>query len=128
MLNRTDKLQVHRIINQFFERWPDPVSLAKADPDDVARFIKSLGLYNRRAKTLIEMSRAWIAEIPENIDDLPGIGKYAADSYSMFCEGYLVLDTQDKELSKYVRWAQEVGYDSDHDVDGGIRGRVPACP
>ena len=50
-------------------------------------------------------------EIPkpkyEFIEDLPGVGKYAADSWKIFQEGNIDIQVEDKELIKYVEWAQE---------------------
>lgn len=42
------------------------------------------------------------------VEDLYGIGKYAADSYNMFVKGYLVEGVEDKELKNYLVWAKEL--------------------
>ena len=107
MLNQTSAVQVKPILDGFFERWPDPGSLFLADEEEVAEYVKPLGLQNRRARAMIRMSGDFMAE--ESIADasiLYGIGKYGADSYRMFVVGELVDDVKDKELKKYLEWAK----------------------
>ncbi len=53
------------------------------------------------------MSQSFIEGGWKEPEDLPGIGKYGADSYNAFCRGYLSHDVQDKELKKYLSWALE---------------------
>lgn len=122
MLNQTSAKQVHGIINTFFEKYHNAFELESADDEELKELIRPLGFCNRRAKTLKKMSKAWLNGF-DDVLELPGIGKYAADSHRIFCEGYLVLDVQDKELKNYVRWAQEqIGRDPAGDVgSGGIQ-------
>lgn len=106
MLNKTSAKQVRPVLEKFFEVWPDATHAAEAVPELVANVVKPLGLYNRRAKTLVEMSRAFLGGF-EDPKSLPGVGKYGADSFNIFCRGYLILDVEDKELRRYVAWAKE---------------------
>lgn len=116
MLNQTSARQVKPILESFFSRWPDALKCADADLDEMASMIRPLGLQNRRAKTIKKMSSAlvkqWIDSMKHgdgnyDIPSLPGIGKYAADSYKIFVEREIVDDVTDKELINYVRWAKE---------------------
>ena len=110
MLNQTSIRQVRPVIWTFFARWPTPEDAAEAGPDDMAETIRSLGLQRRRAGLLIRMSRAYTGWLPEqDVLELPGVGKYAADSYNMFIRGNVVTDVTDKELRKYVDWAVSNG-------------------
>lgn len=108
MLNQTSARQVHGIINEFFEMWPTPGDFLAADPDDVKDVIRGLGFKNVRYKRLVGMTRDWLdgRRPPERIH---GVGKYAQDSFKIFCEGYIVEDVSDKELKNYVRWSKEEG-------------------
>jgi methyl-CpG-binding domain protein 4 len=106
MLNQTSAKQVWPVLPSFFERWPAAVDLACAEPEDVSKHLQSLGLQNRRAKTLIKLSESFLFTEWKKPEDLPGIGKYGSDSYRIFCAGYLVEDVTDKELRKYVEWAK----------------------
>lgn len=76
-----------------------------ADPEDVRLLISRLGLQNRRHRQLIRMS-AHYAFIWDGGDpaELPGIGKYGADSYRIFIRGELDVGPSDKELRKYLEW------------------------
>lgn len=111
MLNLTNIKQVRPIITEFFERYPDAESAASAEPLEMAEVIRTLGLYNRRVKNIIEFSYAWAFgghEIDSTtIEKLPGIGRYAGDSYKIFVEGSLGVEPTDRKLKKYVLWATE---------------------
>ena len=51
------------------------------------------------------MSRAYLDGF-DDLLDLPGIGKYGADSYKMFVSGTVVEDVEDHVLRAYVEWAK----------------------
>jgi len=111
MLNQTRAKQVHGIINEFFARYPTPEDFFLADATQAKRLLKSLGFMNRRYERLHRMTIGFINNttlgIKLDCENLHGVGKYAADSFKIFCQGYLVEDVKDKELKNYVRWAKE---------------------
>lgn len=81
----TDK-RVNMTTPAFFERFPDAKSLSEATQDEVYQLIKSISYPNNKAKNLIGMAKALIAEfngvVPDNIDDLqklPGVGRKTAN-------------------------------------------------
>ena len=49
----TDK-RVNEVCVTLFSRWPDAASLAAADVEDIAAVIRSVGLYNAKARNLKE--------------------------------------------------------------------------
>lgn len=105
MLNQTNARQLRGIHHEFFRRWPDPISLALADPTAVEAMIAPLGLQRRRARSLIRMSAMYaFLWDGHTAADLPGIGKYGNDSYEIFCRGRLDVPVDDKELRKYLAW------------------------
>lgn len=109
MLNQTSMKQVRPVLWTFFATWPDPEAAAEADQASMAEMLQPLGLQNRRSGMIIRMSRAFLDWLPsQDVRELPGVGKYAADSYNMFVRGDLVEDVTDKELRKYVAWAHVV--------------------
>ena len=57
------------------------------------RIIKPLGLQKRRSLGIIRMSRAYVKGAWRQPSDLPGIGKYASDAYSLFVTGAWKQDT-----------------------------------
>lgn len=106
MLNQTSMRQVRPVLWSFFATWPGPEEARAADPTSMAEMLKSLGLQNRRSRLLIRMSEAFLSWDPAtDVSTLPGLGRYAADSYNMFVRGTLVPTAEDKELRKYVAWA-----------------------
>lgn len=91
--------------HQLFKRWPTAYKMAEAQIAELEVVLKPLGLQRRRARSLVRMSTAyaffWDGEDP---NDLPGIGKYGADSYRIFVRGELYIPVEDKELRKYLEW------------------------
>ena len=104
MLNLTSIKQVRPVITEFFARFPDAEAASQADPEELAVLLKPLGLYNRRAKLIIRFSNAYNGDWSD-VTDLPGVGKYAADSYRMFVEGSLDVEPTDSKLKRYKEWA-----------------------
>ena len=107
MLNLTNIKQVRPLIAGFFEKYPTPEAAASAKQEDVVEIVRSLGLYNRRANGIIRMSQDFIGKWT-HVDDLHGVGKYAADSYRIFVDGKMDVEPTDAKLKKYVEWARNV--------------------
>jgi A/G-specific adenine glycosylase len=84
MLQQT---QVARVIPRYLAwlaRWPSVEALAAASPADVIREWQGLG-YNRRALNLHRAARRSAAEgWPEDLTELPGVGRYTADAVARF--------------------------------------------
>ena len=107
MLNQTSWKQVDQVRDKFFDRFPGPIALLRSTDEEIIEIIRPLGFYNRRCKQWKEFSTAWMEKKWEKIEDLPGVGKYAADSWKVFQEGRINIPVEDKELIKYVKWAEE---------------------
>jgi A/G-specific adenine glycosylase len=91
MLQQT---QVERVLARYpawLRRWPTLEALAEAPAAEVIRQWRGLG-YNRRAVNLQRAAR-WIAERgwPEDLTELPGVGRYTADALACFAFGRKVL-------------------------------------
>ena len=107
LLNQTNGMkQVKPMLGEFFARWPDADALLAADEADIKAALRPLGFQNIRVRRLVGMSRDW-NDGKRPPAKLYGVGKYAEDSYNLFVARYLVLDVQDKELKRYVEWAQQ---------------------
>ena len=91
MLQQT---QVDRVVpryDRWLARWPTAESLAEAPRADVIRAWQGLG-YNRRAVDLHEAARRIATDgWPEDLTDLPGVGRYTADALACFAFGGAVL-------------------------------------
>jgi A/G-specific adenine glycosylase len=91
MLQQT---QVERVIPRYLawlERWPTAEALAAASTGDVIRAWQGLG-YNRRGLNLHRAARV-VAERgwPDDLTELPGVGRYTADAVACFALGRDVL-------------------------------------
>jgi len=110
MLNLTSRRQVDPIIKGFFERWPSPDSASKADEVKMKEYLKPLGMYNRRSKTIIKMSKQFLEGFLE-AKQLHGCGKYADDSDRIFYRGlWKTTEPTDGALVSYKKFL-EVHYE-----------------
>ena len=86
--------QVDRVVprwHAWLERWPTVEALAAASPADVIREWQGLG-YNRRALNLHRAAQQVAAHgWPEDLTELPGVGRYTADAVACFAHGRDVL-------------------------------------
>jgi A/G-specific adenine glycosylase len=86
--------QVDRVVlrwERWLERWPTADALAAASPAEVITEWQGLG-YNRRALNLHRAAqhiaaRGW----PDDLTELPGVGRYTADAVACFAFGRDVL-------------------------------------
>ena len=82
---QTTDIAVNNVTKELFKRYPDAKSLAKANIEDVKEIIKTIGLYNTKAKNIIEASKI-ILENNNVIEpdlkwlmSLPGVGRKTAN-------------------------------------------------
>ena len=84
MLQQT---QVARVVPRYLrwlKRWPSVEALAAATPADAIREWQGLG-YNRRALNLHRAARRIAADgWPDDLTELPGVGRYTADAVARF--------------------------------------------
>lgn len=81
----TDK-RVNMVTPALFGRYPTAAEMAKAEPEDVLEYVKSVSYPNSKAKHLVELSRMIVAdyggEVPSEMADLmrlPGVGRKTAN-------------------------------------------------
>jgi A/G-specific adenine glycosylase len=90
----SQQTQVERVVprwESWLERWPTVEALAAAPAADVIREWQGLG-YNRRALALHRAARQIAAHgWPDDLTQLPGVGRYTADAVSCFAFGRPVL-------------------------------------
>ena len=86
--------QVDRVVprwERWLARWPTIDALAGAPPADVIREWQGLG-YNRRALNLHRAAQHVAAHgWPDDLTELPGVGRYTADAVACFALGRDVL-------------------------------------
>ena len=90
----SQQTQVERVVprwRRWLERWPTTEALAAAETGDVIREWQGLG-YNRRALALHRAAQQVAAHgWPEDLTELPGVGRYTADAVACFAFGRSVL-------------------------------------
>ena len=81
----TDK-RVNIITPALFEKYPNPISLANADLDEVKSYINTCSFFNNKAKNLIKMAQSVVenydGEVPLERDELvklAGVGQKTAN-------------------------------------------------
>ena len=91
MLQQTQAARVVPRWLAWLERWPSVEALAAAPTAEVIREWQGLG-YNRRAVTLQRAARTVGASgWPDDLTELPGVGRYTADAVARFSLGRDVL-------------------------------------
>ena len=105
LLNQTSNKQVRPLIEQFFNRWPDPSSLLREDNLVISDFIRSTGFQNIKAKRIKEFSNAWEMGIRDPFK-FPGIGDYGREAWRIFVSHDLSFIPRDKKLKIYLESIQ----------------------
>ena len=110
MLNCTTRKQVEKILPEFFRRWPEAPSTAAANPVEMSALISPLGFGNRRTMRLIDLASEYEKKNWTHVEELPGIGKYAARMWEIFFLGK-IGDTppEDGSLALYWYWLKNKG-------------------
>ncbi|MDR3267228.1 MAG: endonuclease III [Tannerella sp.] len=97
----TDK-RINMITPELFKSYPTPDFLAKATPEDVFEYIKSVSYPNNKAKHLVGMAKMLMekfgGKVPSDIDDLqqlPGVGRKTANVIAsvVFNKPAMAVDT-----------------------------------
>ncbi|KAG2038317.1 hypothetical protein BDR03DRAFT_955141 [Suillus americanus] len=154
LLNVTTGRYAIPVFWKLMDRWPIPRDMIEADNGELVNILRPLGLYNKRAAWLKEMSQRYIDDPPTDVlrpsncrleiharlkitvptyvnprkrkshgspkrarkatipypptpvSHYPGVGRYALDSYRIFCmsEEWKQVMPEDKELIRYLRW------------------------
>lgn len=93
LLQRTTASAVANFYPAFMDRFPSWDVLAAALPEDLEQFLKPLGLWRRRAASLLGLARyasSVSGEFPRgaaNHAEIPAVGQYVSNAISMFQHG-----------------------------------------
>ena len=102
-LNQTGRIQVKRVLPEFFDRWPTPEKFLRRRKATVINVIKSLGFYNRRENAIRKMTKDFLTWNKVDATKLYGIGKYGSDSYELFYNKRVPENVGDHELKRYIK-------------------------
>ena len=83
---QTTDASVNKVTPELFAKYPDARAMAEADPDDVARIIKTIGLYKTKSQRIVDQAKALVEKydgmVPEDDEllvKLPGVGRKTAN-------------------------------------------------
>ena len=94
--------RVNIVSEELFARFPDHVSMASADVEEIAEIVKPCGLYRMKAQNLKDASEMLVTKyggiLPETMDELlefPGVGRKIANLLlgDVFGKEAIVCDT-----------------------------------
>lgn len=114
----TDK-SVNKVTPALFAKYPDAESLSQADPEDVAEYIRTIGMYRTKSKNIVNLAKALVADFGGNVPDdydslisLPGVGRKTANVVLSVGFGHqrLAVDTH------VFRVANRIGFVCEKDV------------
>ncbi|MGC9119877.1 MAG: endonuclease III [Sulfurihydrogenibium sp.] len=103
----TDK-KVNEITPTFFQKFPDPKSVADANLEEIESIIKSVNYYKRKAKLIKECCQKVVKDfggkIPDTMEELvklPGIGRKTASVIlvNAFNKPAIVVDTHVRRVA-----------------------------
>ena len=77
----TDK-SVNQVTPDLFAAYPDAFALGDADPEEVSKYIKRIGMYKTKSKNIVNMAKVlaekYDGQVPDDYDklvELPGVGR-----------------------------------------------------
>lgn len=108
LLNRTARKQVEKILPQLFALCPTAKDMAECNMSSLTSIIAPLGFKNRRAITLIKLSKSFLEPNWKHASELPGVGEYAAAVWDIFVLNKMPSSApNDHALTWYWHWRQQ---------------------
>lgn len=112
---QTTDVQVLRVYPTFRKRFPTLKALAKADWENIAAEISSVGLYRTKAKAIKKLAQILLEDFQgkapstmEELTRLPGVGRKTASvvlSFS-FNQPAIAVDTHVFRIAKRLGWSK----------------------
>lgn len=108
-------VSVNKVTPALFERYPTAVEMAKATIPELEFYVKTIGLYRNKAKSMSLLSKKLVedfeGDIPGNFDDLvtlPGIGRKSANVILSvwFHVPAFAVDTHVERVSKRLQFCK----------------------
>ncbi len=106
---QTTDIQVNKVLPKLLKKWPTPEKLKDANPRELQKIIKSIGLYKSKSNYLIETAQIihnkFKGEVPNNMKDLlslKGVSRKTANivlSLGFGINDGIAVDTHVKRIS-----------------------------
>lgn len=93
LLQRTQAQRVNEFFGEFIKAYPSWRHLADATEGQLQQFLQPLGLWRRRAASIVALAREMKSRrgrFPsgrEDVEALPGVGQYIANAILLLCHG-----------------------------------------
>ncbi|MGN0732745.1 MAG: endonuclease III [Emergencia sp.] len=116
---QTTDVSVNKVTPGLFAVYPTAEALAEADPEDVAGYIRRIGMYKTKSRNIVNMARMLVerfgGQVPEDYDSLvslPGVGRKTANVVLSVGFGHqrIAVDTH------VFRVANKIGFVHEKDV------------
>ncbi|MBO8166248.1 MAG: endonuclease III [Kosmotoga sp.] len=100
---------------RLFARYKDPMSIAKADPEELYELIRPAGMYRQKAERIIMVAKQLLeryqGKVPSELHkllDLPGVGRKTANVVLNISFGIpaLAVDTHVHRISNRLGWVK----------------------
>ncbi|MDR2976683.1 MAG: endonuclease III [Streptococcaceae bacterium] len=101
---------VNKVTPALFKRYPDALSLSKADLDEVESYIRTIGLYHNKAKNIIKTAQklvewGYTEGLPKDkkkLQELPGVGRKTANVVlgEVYAIPGIAVDTHVERIAK----------------------------
>ena len=113
---QTTDVSVNQVTPDLFAAYPGPAELGSADPADVERYIKRIGMYHQKAKNIVKLSAViaddFDGEVPHSrqaLESLPGVGRKTANVVLAegFGEQQIAVDTHVFRVSNRIGLVHE---------------------
>lgn len=101
LLNQTTNQQVRKVLLPLFELIPDPSTASNTQPEQIATIIRSTGFSSVKSQRIVDLSKKWNSGF-NSVLELPGVGRYASDSWEIFVEKNIHIQVTDKKLQAYL--------------------------
>lgn len=83
---QTTDVSVNKVTPALFEAYGTPEKLAAANPDEVAEYIRTIGMYKTKSKNIVNLAKGLVlnhnSQVPKDYDalvELPGVGRKTAN-------------------------------------------------
>lgn len=112
----TDK-RVNLVTPALFEHYPTIKDMAKADRDELIRYIRSTGFFNNKSKNIIACCQTLLTrfngDVPSTLDELislPGVGRKTANVIlnHIYHIPAIVVDTHVGRISRHLGLTKEM--------------------
>lgn len=108
--------RVNQVTKNLYKKYDSLEAFAKADVDELAKDIYSLGFYRAKSKNLVACAKVLLekynGDLPKSLEELvalPGVGRKTANVIrgNIFNDPSIVVDTHVKRISKRLGFTKE---------------------